>query len=350
MIISTEQVKKFLSEAAVVKPNILYPALADTIKISGDMDNIVMVKTNYNLFCRYEIDSAFNAEESFLVSEKSLNGIAQTTASETITIEQVGGMITIRGTNAEKIQYPARPTTEFPAEPLISGDPITIDSEPLYCIKVAAQHIRKEQPPNAASFVHVRADGVFGTNNNNLVYYRKFDGLPTLFLGEDALHVVRSNGTATYSTHGNYDFFQYGGFSYGIVKPAFEAPVAVNVSAVLGNPANACFIVERQKMLDFCTLVNYTAKAQYPVGLLTYDGQTLTLTHDDPDFNVHAAREIMCDENIAPCEPFRFSVNWLEALLKALPYAKLTWLQCGKHFMLASPDDENYSGLFAGIQ
>lgn len=350
MIISTEQVKKFLSEATVVKPNVLYPNLADTIKITGDLDKIVMVKTNYNLFCRYEIDSGFNAEESFLVSEKSLNGIAQTTQSETITIEQVDGLIKIRGTASEKVQYPARPVSEFPVEPVISGEPVALDSEALYCIKVASHHINKQQAINATSFVHVRPDGVFGTNNNNLVYFRRFDGLPTMFLGDDALHVIRAVSGSTYATHGNYDFFQYGGFSYGIVRPAFEAPVAVNVSAVLGAPATPCFVVQRQKMLDFCTLVNYTAKSQSPEGLLQYDGQKLMLTHEDHDFNVYATREVACEQDIAACEPFRFSVSWLEVLLKSLPYDRLTWLRCGPHFKLATPDDENYTGLFAGIQ
>lgn len=350
MIISTEQVKKFLSEATVVKPNILYPALSDTIKITSDGRQVVLVKTNYNLFCRYAIDAPAPAEESFLVSEKSLNGIAQTTQSETITIEEINGMIKIRGTKAEKIEYPVRPLTEFPLEPVISGDVIPISSEALYCIKVAAQHIRREQPPTAASFVHVRTDGIFGTNNNNLVYFRKTDSLPIMFLGEDALHVIKAVNGSTYSTHENYDFFEYDGFSYGIIKPAFENPVAINVAAVLGNAANPCFVVQRQKMLDFCTLVNYAAKAEYPVGILTYDGKALVLTHDDADFNVHVSREVECIENVDPCETFKFSVKWLEVLLKSLPYDRLTWLQCGRHFKLASPDDENYSGLFAGIQ
>lgn len=350
MIISTEQVKTFLAEATLVKPNVLYPNLSDTIKISADLDSVVMIKTNYNLFCRYEINEGFNTEESYLVSEKSLNGIAQTTASATITIEQADGKIKIKGTNAEKIEYPVRPVEEFPKEPVISGELIPLDMEALYCIKVAAQHIRKEQLITAANFVHVRPDGILGTNNNNLVYYRKFGGLPTMFLGEDALHVIRPVNGATYSTHGNYDFFTSEGFSYGIIKPAFDNPVFVDVTPILGQPSQPCFVVHRQKMLDFCTLVNYAAKAQAPTGTLTYDGATLMLTHNDADFNVHVEREIACEQNIAPCLPFKFPVNALEVLLKSLPYGRLTWLRCGEHFRLASIDDENYSGLFAGIQ
>lgn len=350
MILNTEAIKKFLSESSVVKPNILYPNLNDTIKLEHAADDkILLTKTNNNIFCTYAItDTTFRVEdEQYLVGERMLAGIAQTTASPTITIQQQDGLITITGNKTERNQYPVRPIEDFPATPQCTGEAVAIDAEALYCIKVAGNHISKEQKITAANFVHIGPNGIFATNNNNMVYYHQAAGLPEAFFGEDALQVLKAINGVTYSTHGNYDFITYEGFSYGIIASAVASPI--NYMPMLSAASEFAFIIGRQRLLEFCTQAGYAAKSEYPIGVLQYEGGILKLDHDDADFNIHANRQFACDVNGAACAPFKFSIKWLEIFLKNLPYDKLSFFRVGNHFKISSPEDEQYTGMYAGI-
>lgn len=350
MILKTDLIKKFLNDSAVVKPNVLYPNLQDTIKIELKENTVTLIKCNYNIFCSYTVPyNEFQIEdECYLIGERSLAGIAQTTNSATITINQQNDLINIIGTKDERVQYPVRPLADFPALPIPTGNAVQMDMEALYCIKVAAAYISTDQKITACSFVHVGADGVFATNNDSMVYYRKFTGLPNAFFGIDALQVIKPAGDFMYSANESMDFFTYDGFTYGVLKNAAlnkPFPYMHMVTA----PAEFCFTVTRKKLLDFCMLAIYASKSTNPIGVLNYNGQELFISHDDADFNIHANRKFSCEINGSPCQPFKFPILGFDTFLKSLPYENMTFLRMGNHFKIGSPDDENYVGIYAGI-
>lgn len=349
MIISTEKVKNFLSEASVVKPNVLYPNLSDSIKIEYKDNDITFVKTNNNIFCIYAFeDTGFHLEdECYIVSERMLNGIAQTTESDFITITQGDGKLHIKGTAAEAVQCPVQKINEFPAVPQANSELCELSSEALYCAKAAGHYISQEQRITAASFVHIGPQGVFATNNNNIIYYRRFEGLPDIFISADALPVIKPLNGVTYCTHGNYDFINYQeGYSYGFIKSVVDKPI--NYLPMLGLPKQVNFTITKKQLLDFCTMVDCSAKTEYPTAKLIFDGTSLALRHSDANFNidVHKSYAITGTE----CDDFNFSVNWLELFIKNLPYDNITFMREGHHFKLTSPDDECFIGMFAAIQ
>lgn len=143
-------------------------------------------------------------------------------------------------------------------------------------------------------------------------------------------------------------FFDYSGFLYGIVKNGMhKAPLKASVA--FREPGAAAFIINREDLMEFCTLVNYAAKESLPTASWKYDGKILSVVYDDPANHVHVFKEIECVVNIAPCDDFKFSVKGMETILKSLPYDQLTWMRAGKHFYIGSPEDEAYKGLLAGI-
>lgn len=350
MIIKTEIIKKFLSESSVVKPSVVSPDVNDTIKIEHKDNLITLTKTNMNIFCTYTCkDDAFHVDdEVYLLGERSLAGIAQTTTSPTITIEQVGDLINIIGNKSERVQYPVRPLTDFPVMPQCTGETADLPSEVLHCIKVAGQHIDRDQKASIAGYVHVGANGVFGTNQNNLVYYHKFDGLPAMAIGEDLLNVIRPINGVTYATHGNYDFINYDGFSYGVIKTAVVTK-QFDYMNIFSKPAVLQFEIERQKLLDFCTLAGYAAKSEYPVCTLRHDDSLLSLDHDDADFNIHVNKKLECIGAAPVCDVFNFSLKWFETFLKSLPYNTLIFSRTENHMIVTSSEDADYRGLYAGI-
>jgi hypothetical protein len=349
MILNTKTIRTFISESSVVKPSVVHANLNDVIKIECKQNKIIFTKTNMNVFCTYTIeDTGFHIDdECYLISERTLNGLVQTTQSDTITIEQKENMLYIKGDKAEKLQCPAQDVAMFPDTPECTSQPIPLDMEALYCIKIAGNYINTDQKLTAASFVHIGPGGVFATNNNNIIYYRKFDGLPDIFFGTDVLQVIKPVNGVAYATHGNYDFINYEQFSFGVIKSAVTNPI--NYSQMIGINAVFNFEIELQKLLDYCTLVNYATKSEYPLVLLTYDGENIFLNHDDHDFNIHVNKEYKASNEIGePMEGFKFCVKYLELFLKHLPYTNLTFALAGNHFKITTTEDENFIGIFAG--
>lgn len=351
MILKTDVIQKFLSDSSVVRPNVLHPTLSNLIKVEYTSNNFCFSKTNYNIFCSFTFpDKGFHIDdEAYLISESSLNSIAQTTNSETITISEKDGHILITGGKKEVVKYPKRPLTDFPDMPVVSGETYALPIEILRHIKIAGNYISKEQKITVAGFVQVGSDGIFSTNNNNMVYCNSIKSeLPKIFFGEDALQVIKSVDDITYATHGNMDFIKYGsGLSYGIIRPTIEN--GINYLPMIGAVAIPSFTIEREKILEFCTRVKYVAKSEYPTAVMEYDGIGVDLKYVDAGFNIEASGYYECCENFSVTLPFRFSVTWFDTFLKHLPYKKLTFSRMGNHFKITSPDDENYTGIYAGI-
>lgn len=352
MILKTKTIKEFLTESSVVKPSILFANLSDLIKIEAVPEHscFVFTKTNNNVFCTLVVDdpSFMLDDECYIVGEKALNGLAQTTTSETITIKQNGELLNLTGHSKEIIKCPVIDVKEFPITPARTIQTVDVHEEALFCIKVAGNYVNKDQKITSASFVHIDDRGVFATNNNNIVYYRQFAGLPQFFLDQDALPVIKPIHGVTYATHGNYDFLNYpNGLSFGFIKSTFETPF--NYMPMISTEGVECFTIMRANLLNFCTLVNYAAKTEYPVGVLKFDSKTVTLDHDDANFNIHVHKEYEVAEGPA-CDNFNFSVKWLETFLKPLPYVDLTFTRIGQHFKVTTHEDPEFTSIFAGSQ
>jgi hypothetical protein len=334
----------------VVKPNVLYPNLSDLIKIelNSQHDCITFTKTNNNVFCTLTIsaDGLQVDDECFLVGEKALNGLAQTTTSGTISIYKNEDLLCLIGNNSEMLQCPIIDINEFRKTPQMTNESIGLSSEALYCIKLAGNYISTDQKITAANYVQVGSGGIFSTNNNNIIYHRKFDDLPNFFLSEDALPVIKLINEATYSTHDNFDFINYpNGYSFGFLKSVLDK--GINYAQMIAQVGQKCFTINRQYLINFCILVNYSAKSKYPIACLKFNGEKIILNHDDANFNVHVHKEYEITGNA--CDDFNFNVKWLEIFLKPLPYNELYFERIGHHFKITSPEDEEFTSIFAGI-
>lgn len=351
MILKTETIKQFLNEANLVRPNIECPNLNDLVKIEYLNGDIILTKTNLNVFCTLKfVDTGFHLdEECYIVGHKTLNGLAQTTTSDTITIQQDGNNLKINGHKKEVVNCPIIQTGEFPATPENRGDAIPMESELLFCIDVAGNYISQEQRITAASYVHVNKKGVFSTNNNNIVYNRIFDlpEMPNIFLGSEALAVIKPSSQATYTTQGNFDFINYAnGYSFGFRKSVIEAPI--NYEPMFVQKGEILFTIMRQNLLNYCKLVGYVAKGEYPMCTLSFDGKIVSLDHNDPNFNIEIHKEY--EVAYGPMlDGFKFSASYLELFLKNLPYTDLTFSLTGQHFKITTHEDDQFRCIFAGL-
>lgn len=349
MIIPVKEVVKFIDESAVVRANVLYPGLAETIKIEIANGQVTMTKTNHNIFCVYKFHAPDQPDETIFVNEKSINSIAKTTQSQNIFIYQSGNIIEISGSHREKVKAPVMTIVEYPEIPAQQGEEATISAETVDAIRVAAKYILRDQVINVTSFVHVTPQGIVGTNGQFIAYCNKTVGLPTIYLSDEALQILKSKSEITYSTHGNYDFFKYQhGLLFGVIKSALIKK-SLDINFPFAAPGFPAFIAYNEDLLGFCDLVNDNAASALATATLKYNGNILTFIHDDPANHVNVFQEIECETNIEACADFKFSVKWLEVILKSLPYETLTWIRAGNHFYLASKEDEKYRGLLAGI-
>ncbi len=310
-----------------------------------------MTKTSGNVFCTYSFhDEMHNDDDNiYLIDEKKISGLAQTTTSETISIEKQDGFTGIKAGKSEYIKFAERPLIEFPLEPDPAPESIAqLSTEVLYYIKSAGQYISQEQLINPGSFVHVNAWGILGTDLHNIIYYKKYDDLPSLTLSAHALQVIDAKAPCTYSRNGNYDFFDYGEFRFGVI--AGHKVAGIDPSRAFNGESSKCFTVARQSLLDFCIMAGYAIEKSISIGKIKYDSHVLDISISDVAQNSEVRKEIICDHNGDACPEFGFDLRKLNHFLKHLPYSILTWHRAGPHFWITSDEDKDFRAFFAGLK
>lgn len=345
MKLKTEELRKFLSVAGQIKLNPVATNL-DSIKIECTGQEIIFTKTNQNVWVKYSYVCQPCAPEIFIINERMLNGVAITTKEYEINVSlTIDGRVQIVS-GEDVVNANAQDLKLFPPIQEAKSDRVSISKECVERIRIASKYISTSTARTAMNFVQIGMDGIFAANGSILYHYSVFP-LPEVFFDQEPLNLIKGNDDMLYWTSESYDFFAMNGFTFGfiksVVKPIPYLPIVQQTGANY-------FICSRQDLIDFCTLVQYS-KRQDPAlaTLASANDTTLMLRYEDADFNIKILRNVAITCN-APVQEYRFSVEWLEVLLKSLPYNTLTFtlVQEG-HFAITTVDDENYKGILARL-
>lgn len=347
MKIKTEELRKFLSVAGQIKPNPVATNL-DSIKIECTGQEVVFTKTNNNIWCKYSYVCQPSPPEVHLITERILVGVAQTCNEYEIEITaHIDGVNILITSGADVLKLGIQDVKLFPVTQVATGERVKIAKELIERIKTAGKYVSTAVARTAMNFVQIGIDGIFATNGSILYYYKAFP-LPELFIDHEPLNVLKHTDDLLYWTSESYDFFQQEGFTFGFIKSIVKPLPYMQIIRVTGTESFTC---ARQDLIDYCTIVRCSTKQEYPQATFeSADATKLILKHIDADFNINAVRDIAIQAS-RPVQPLVFSVEWVEVLLKSLPYSNLTFTRVAEgHYKVTSPEDENYIGVIARLQ
>src|ERR1044072_1665478 len=220
MKIKTEELRRFLNAASQIKPNITAINL-DSIKIECTGQEIIMTKTNNNIWCRYSyVCQQQPAAETYLVNEKILNGVALTSKEYEITVSPYRDGKNIQITSGEDvIKVQNQDIKLFPQWVIATGDRVKINKEVVDRIRIASKYVNTAANITALNFVSIGMNGIFASNYN-IVYHHNTFPLPEILLDKEPLNTIKSSDDMLYWSSDSYNFFQVDGFTYGFIKTA----------------------------------------------------------------------------------------------------------------------------------
>lgn len=345
MKIKTEELRKFLSVAGQIRPNPVATNL-DSIKIESTGQEVVFTKTNNNIWCRYSYVCQPSPPETFLINERMLNGVALTSKEYEVEVTlHIDGQNILIVSGADVVKTSAQDLKLFPVIQIAKGERVKIAKEIVERIRTASKYIATSVQRTAMNFVQVGIDGIFASNGSILYYYKAFP-LPDVFLDHEPLTILKTSDDLLYWTSESYDFFQMEGFTFGFIKSVVKP---IHYLPLVQATGTNSFTFKRQDFIDFCTLVQYSKKQENALAVFSGTDGKLTLKFVDADFNINIVRDIAITATAAISE-FTFSVEWVEALLKSLPYEDLTLTSIGEgHYSVTSNHDENYKGIIARL-
>lgn len=346
MKLKTDELRKFLTAAGQIKINPVATNL-DSIKIECIGNEIIFTKTNNNIWVKYSYVCQPQAPECFLINERMLNGVALTTKEFEIDIDlSPDGVQLLMVSGEDVVKTTAQDLKLFPPIQEATGDKVKISKEAIERIRTASKYISTAVNKTAMNFVQIGIDGIFATNGSILYYHGTFP-LPEVFFDEEPLNTIKGNDDMHYWTSESYDFFQLEGFTFGFIKSVIKP---LNYSPMINQAGEGFFTCKRDDLIDFCTLVQYSKRQEYPLAtLISSGGKILMLQFIDADFNINIVRNITIESN-APIEEFRFSVDWVAAMLKSLPYTLLTFTKLAAgHLLVTTTEDTAYRGIIARL-
>lgn len=348
MNIKTDELRRYLNAAAQIKPNPTAPNL-DVIKIECTGQEIVFTKTNNNIWCRYSYVCQAQPAEVLLINEKVLNGIVLTSKEHEINISPNSDARTTNITSGEDVlRIQKQDASMFPNIPTTIGERVKISADVMERIRTAAKYVNTGANITALNFVNVGLCGIFASNYS-IVYHHNTFPLPDLLLDQEPLNTIKSTDDVLYWSSDSYNFFQCEGFMYGFIKTAIKP---LNFTTIVNQTGQDNFIIKRQDLVDFCTLVHYTKRQENPLATLAgADDKTLQLRYNDPDFDINVSRNVVMESN-APVTEFKFSVDSMALLLKTLPFELLIFTRSnpGGHLIVTASDDPDYKGIIARLQ
>lgn len=350
MKIKTEELRKYLSAAGQIKPNITAINL-DSIKIECTGQEVILTKTNNNVWCKYSYVCQPQQPEVFLINEKILNGIALTTKEYEIEVKLHKNEKDVMLTSGEDvIKVQNQDLKLFPQWAITTGDRVKLNKEVIERIRTASKFVNTNANITALNFVSVGMNGIFASNYN-IVYYHNSFPLPEILLDQEPLNTIKASDDMLYWSSESYNFFQHEGFTFGFIKTAI-APF--NYTPIINQTGTARFVCNREDLIDFCTLVQYSKRQENPLAeLFTATGsgnKGLRLHFQDADFGVDVSRVVTMEAN-APVEPFKFNVEQVALMLKTIPYELLTFTRVEQgHLLVTTPSDPDYKGIIARLQ
>jgi hypothetical protein len=345
MKIKTDELKRFLSAAGQIKPNPTATNL-DSIKIECTGQEVVFIKTNNNIWCRYSYVCQPQQPEKYLITEKILNGLALTSKEYEIDVSlHIDGHNVVLTSGEDSIKTTNQDLKLFPVIQTPTGERVKISKEVVDRIRIASKYVNSGVAMTAFNFVSVGMQGIFASNGS-IVYYHNTFPLPEIMLDQEPLNTIKGNDDMLYWSSEGYNFFQCEGFTYGFIKTVIS-PLAY--MPIVNQTGTDSFTCKRDDMLDFCTLVYYSKKQENPLATFSGSNQMLMLRYEDSDFNINVSRNIPM-ECTAPVEQFRFSVDWLGVMLKTLPYELLTFTRVPQgHYIVTTQSDPDYKGIIARL-
>lgn len=347
MKLKSEELRKFLATAGQIKPNPVATNL-DSIKIECIGQEVVFTKTNNNIWCKYSCVCHVQPPEVYLINERMLNGIALTTKEYEIDITlHADGENVLIVSGEDIVKTKLQDLKLFPPIQEATGDRIKISKEAVERIRIASKYISDAANKTAMNFVQIGIGGIFATNGS-IIYYHNTFPLPEVFFDQEPLNTIKGTDDMLYWTSASYDFFQLEGFTFGFIKSVIKP---INYAPIIAQTGTESFNFKREDFIDFCTLVQYSKRQEYPRATFeTYSDKVLVLRFEDADFNIKIVRNIIIESN-APVAEFTFSVDWVGHLLKTLPYQVLTFTKVGDgHYAVTTPEDLDYKGIIARLQ
>lgn len=346
MNILTKELRAFLQHAAPVKNNQLYPDL-DSVKIEALPESIVFTRSNNYIFCEYSYKQNNFEEQTFLVSESLLRGMAEIARTDTITIREAGGRLLVSA-GPQKESAPLQGVEKFPRTPQINGDSnFEMQKETLDKIQIASRYIAHTTVKSGYSYVHVNADGVFGSDGGFVYYNTSGASFPQIFFDENVIGAIASLENMQYYEAENYDVFSNAALKYAFIKGEYKT---FNYMPFIKANSAEYFSVNKSDIIDFCTLVEHTTKEEVPIArMLSEEEGILDLFYEDAAYELVSHSRIKYDGNFMPTE-FKFPARGLATALRALPYDQLIFTLITPHYKLTTLEDEGYIGVIAALK
>lgn len=349
MNIKTEELKKFLQFSSPVRTNVaLFPDL-EAVKIQTRDNRVVFTKSNHYIFCEYSYEEFTFEEQTFLISERLLQGIAETCQRETFTAKEEGECILLdysgRKTKAQRI-----PSEKFPKTPAAEQNgsaTFEMNKQIVESIAVASRHMSRLPQTTMYSYVHVNEHGVFATDGGFTYYNSVGKGLPEIFFDDKVLGAISAIEGMKYAAAGNYDVFSNGTLLYAFIKNEYKTFDYLKFILV---PTEHFFEIRRNELIEFCTMVEYTTREEIPIASFqAIDDKLLAMSYNDAAFSLANDFKIPYIGNFQPPE-FKFNAKGLLPILRALPYERLVFSHMPPHYKIITKEDVGYIGIISALK
>lgn len=346
MKIKADELRKFLNTSGLISPNPLASYL-DSILIECIGNEIILTKTNNNIWCQYKYVCQDQEKDIFLINEKTINGILQTCNEYEISIESKNNDCII--TSGESVlKSRKQDINNFPKFPVFdhSIEKIKISKETLSHIKTASKFISKSAARNAFSFVNICNDGIFSFDTM-IAYYHNTSIPGNIFLDHEPLAIIKPVDDLFYWSHLNYDFFQLDGFLFGFIKSEVKA---VPFLSIVNQTGETFFYIKKIDLYNFCIQVQAVKYKDQPYAFFEKKNDRLVLSYIDERYNIELnfPAEIETEHEIGR---FEFNVDSMTNMVKSLPYEQLIFTKlASNHYSLTTPEDDKYKGIIARLK
>lgn len=345
--IDVKQLKKFLSAAKNIKNRNIMPLL-DYVKLECKGAVATLTKTNLDAFVVFEIEAAFDKDETILIDEHTLNSSVSYANGNILNISVVGKKVFIDdGVGKNWCSY--ENATLFPK--IESNDDLkktTLSTEIISALSIARNHTK--QTPEMTEwqcFVQVAKVGkkiLIGASNDFIMYLKFVDGdLPPMILSPEVINAIADLPYADVSSSEKFDFFESVGVTYAFRQSASVRP-ELNYLWKKLIPENY-FSVCRKSLLRFCEkVIGMNKSSIVPEVYLKDKGDDLIMVFDGP-IDSQGAEEIIKAKNKTTSFPKTiFQPRYLITALKDLDSDVVNVTKHSGQLLITVDDDEDYKG------
>lgn len=312
MKLQTAQLKQFKAAASAIKQNNILPILSYL-----KFDNGKIIKNNLESFLIMDADFT----GTMLIDEKVLMNFVEFTSATEITCTIEGSQVLITDGKA-KVKSPTDDVVNFPANTSTDNEPIELQAEILYAIKVAGNFTMEDQTMPFKEFVFVGKCMVAASNG--FTFYGQKVPVPfgEIVIGKDAVTAITKFESVLFSENETYQFYQNSGYKFGFIKKDLKF---LDMSQFMSIPETESVTVSKSEIIKFCDI----CISNTPGRVVIAKAVDNVLSMIDAAYSLNIEIPIT-----ATLDTFGFNPHYMSRMLKSLPDEQLQFTRASNKYFI----------------